>query len=154
MQADSDDNSESFFVPFLFFSCLWAHICHSVSKNALLCVNEGVMCCGRARSLLHPGEWTGPKPHPRPFLQSLLPCPALSWDVSVGDGFPGNRLPSALQGWCGAACWRWQGRWWWWWWGVILGWNSHMSHKSKVNNFQPLLTKCLCPLPPPPHPSR
>ncbi len=135
--------------------CVLVHACASfcVYKCALalcvlcvcVCVTEGAACWGRARGLVHPGERTGPKPHLRPFLPSLLPHPVLSWDVSVGDGFPGNespvrRLHCALRGWCRTVCCRWRGR------GAQsdIGWNRRTSYTSKVNNFQPLLTTWLC----------
>lgn len=143
MQVDSDDNSESFlFLSFSSLACERTFV--TVSKNALFCVNEGVTCCGRARSLLHPGEWTGPKTFPP--VPPPVPC-------AVMGCLRGWRFPWQQAAFCASGVMRsgllkvarevvvv----------GVILGWNSHMSHKSKVNNFQPLLTKCLCALPPPP----
>lgn len=154
MHTDSDDNSESqsfesSFISFLFFSCLWAHVCLSVCKNAVhfvpmkgWCVVEGPEVCytlenGQAQSRI-PDLSSSPS-------SLALCCHGMSpWvTVSLATGCllrsrgDAERLVEGGKG--GGGC--------------DIGGNSHMSYKSKVNNFQPLLTKCLCPHSLP-HPSR
>lgn len=102
MHTDSDDNSESKFgtvssVP----GCAWARtpalghtLCVRMSMKAC-CAAEGPEVCytqedGQGQSCI-------PDPSRSPSSLTLM----LSWDVSVGDGFPGNRLLSVLWGWCG-----------------------------------------------------
>lgn len=96
-------------------------------------VNEGVLCCKRARGLLHPGGRTGPKLHPRPISQSLLPHPNAVMGCLRGWWFPWQPAAFCAPRVMRAVCWRLRGeerretggyR-------VILG-------GGEVNNFQPL----------------
>lgn len=102
------------------------------------------MCWGRARGLVYSGE--GQSRISDPSSPSLLPHPALSWDVSAGDGFPGNRSPGEEAASCTLRVMQN---------GLLkvargggaqsdIGWNGDTSYISKLNNFQPLHTTWLC----------
>lgn len=132
---------------FLFFSCLCARMCVSLCVKMHCCFVHFARVCQWRGGVLWKGQrsvtpWRTDRA--KAASPTLPPVPPPSpWAVMGclrGWRFPGNWLLSALRGWCRAACWRWRGR------GAQsdIGWNSHMSYMNKVNNFQPLLTTCLC----------
>lgn len=72
-------------------------------------VNEGVLRCQRARGLLHPGGRTGPKLHPRPVSQSLLPHPCAVMGCLRGWWFPWQPAAFCAPRVMRAVCWRLRG---------------------------------------------
>lgn len=77
-----------------------------------------VRACQRRRVVLQKGQRSAtPRTDrakaasPEPSLRPSSLAHVLSWDVSVGDGFPGNQLLSVLWGWCGRFAEGCEGRW-------------------------------------------
>lgn len=108
MHTDSDDNSasQSLGLFLLVPASTWA-----CTGSCIVCVhvNEGVLRCRRARGLLHPGGRTGPKLHPRPIAQSLLPHPYAVMGCLRGWWFPWQPAAFCAPRVMRAVCWRLRG---------------------------------------------
>lgn len=135
MHTDSDDNSESHSLGL--FILFWFLQAHAPARGCALCacMSMKVCCAAEGPEVCYTQDGQGQSCIPGPSLSPSSLTLMLSWDVSVGDGFPGNRLLSVLRGWCGRLLKVVRG-------GGRRGYKVVMgggeSYRSKVNNFQPL----------------
>lgn len=101
MHTDSDDNSES--QSFGLFFPFWFLPARAPARGRAWCACMPMKaCCAAERpEVCYTQDGQGQSCIPGPSLSPSSLTLMLSWDVSVGDGFPGNRLLSVLRGWCG-----------------------------------------------------